>query len=383
MRISADWLSNPNVQTIMSLLSDAGHQVFFVGGCVRNALLSAPASDIDITTDAHPNRVLELAARDGIRAVPTGINHGTVTLIVSGEPFEVTTFRRDVETDGRRAVVAFADNIEDDALRRDFTINALYADATGLVHDPLNGLPDLKARRVRFIEDPTQRIAEDYLRILRFFRFHAWYGDQSKGFDSESLAACASGIEGLATLSKERIGAELIKLLSAPEPQFAIAAMAQTGILNSIIGGADHTTLAPLIHIESDRAPSWYRRLAALGGQDLQDALRLSKNDARIVEHTREVAGSPMSPEQAAYQFGPQVALDGYLVRAASLSQPVSPALDDQIERGSSHVFPINSEDLVGEFKGKALGAELGRLKEAWIASGFILTREQLLQDSL
>ncbi|MCK4711369.1 MAG: CCA tRNA nucleotidyltransferase, partial [Marinosulfonomonas sp.] len=173
-QITADWISNPNTQKVCEMLTDAGFECFFVGGCVRNALLGAPVNDIDISTNALPDRVMELAKAAGLKAVPTGIDHGTVTVIADGTPFEITTYRRDVETDGRRAVVAFSDTIMDDAHRRDFTMNALYADADGVIIDPLNGMPDLLARRIRFIEDADLRIKEDYLRILRFFRFHAW-----------------------------------------------------------------------------------------------------------------------------------------------------------------------------------------------------------------
>ncbi len=173
-RISADWLTGKQPQAVCAMLTEAGHQAWFVGGCVRNALIGAPISDIDITTDAPPERVTILAKNAGFHPVPTGFDHGTVTVVVQGHPFEVTTFRHDVETDGRRAVVAFANTIEDDAHRRDFTMNALYAAPDGLVADPLGGLPDLEARRVRFIDDAHDRIREDYLRILRFFRFHAW-----------------------------------------------------------------------------------------------------------------------------------------------------------------------------------------------------------------
>ena len=173
VKITADWLSSDAAQTVCRMLTDAGYQAWFVGGCVRNALIDAPVSDLDLSTNARPDTVVELAKAAGLKAIPTGIDHGTITVVAGGEPFEITTFRKDVATDGRRATVAFADDMESDARRRDFTMNALYADQDGIVADPLNGLPDLQARRVRFIENPDQRIKEDYLRILRFFRFHA------------------------------------------------------------------------------------------------------------------------------------------------------------------------------------------------------------------
>ena len=222
-RITSEWLKDPKAQAVCTVLNSAGYQAYFVGGCVRNDLLGAAISDIDLATDARPQMVMELAEKAGLHAVPTGVEHGTVTIVSDGLVCEVTTFRKDIETDGRRAVVHFSEAIEDDAKRRDFTMNALYANAAGEVLDPLNGLPDLIKRRVRFIENADERIREDYLRILRFFRFHAWYGDPDAGLDAEGLAAVAANQAGLETLSRERIGHEMLKLLAAPDPAPAMA----------------------------------------------------------------------------------------------------------------------------------------------------------------
>ena len=194
-RLGDPWLVAPRTQAVCALLTEAGHAAYLVGGCVRNALLGAPVADIDLATDALPQAVLALAEAAGVKAVPTGIEHGTVTLVLEGQPFEVTTFRRDVETFGRHAVVAFSRDIAEDAARRDFTMNALYAKPDGALVDPLGGLPDLRAGRVRFVGAAEARIAEDYLRILRFFRFHAWYGHPEDGLDPEGLAACAAARE--------------------------------------------------------------------------------------------------------------------------------------------------------------------------------------------
>ena len=217
MKIAGEWIEAAHVQQVLHMLTDAGHQAFLVGGCVRNALLGQPVADIDISTDAMPERVVALAGATGLKAVPTGIEHGTITVVAEGVGHEITTFRRDVETDGRRAVVAFSTRIEDDAARRDFTMNALYADATGAVVDPMGGLADLWARRVRFVGDADERIREDLLRILRLFRFHAWYGDPEEGLDADGLAACAANSAGIETLSRERIGHEMRRLLAAPD----------------------------------------------------------------------------------------------------------------------------------------------------------------------
>ena len=217
-RLAGQWIEDAATQKVCRLLTDAGHGAWLVGGCVRNALLGVPVADIDITTDARPGQVLDLAGTAGLRAIPTGIDHGTVTVIADGTPFEITTLRRDVATDGRHATVAFADTIAEDASRRDFTMNALYATADGTLHDPLGGLSDLQARRLRFIGDPLARIREDNLRILRFFRFTAHYADPAEGIDPDGLAACAEEAEGLDRISAERIGSEVKRLLAAPDP---------------------------------------------------------------------------------------------------------------------------------------------------------------------
>ncbi len=207
-RITDDWLTGPAAQAVCAMLTDAGFQALFVGGCVRNALLGVPISDIDISTDATPDQVIAAAKRaGGFKPVPTGYDHGTVTVVVDHEPFEITTFRKDVETDGRRAVVAFAKTVEEDAHRRDFTMNALYARPDGgAIVDPLGGLSDLRARYLRFIDVAEDRIREDYLRILRFFRFHAHYGNPEGGLDADGLAAIAANSAGLETLSADASG---------------------------------------------------------------------------------------------------------------------------------------------------------------------------------
>ncbi|NJM82736.1 MAG: CCA tRNA nucleotidyltransferase, partial [Tabrizicola sp.] len=255
MRIEADWISHPGTQALCAALEEAGFRALFVGGCVRNAIIGAMVSDIDLATDARPEEVTRIAEAAGFKVIPTGIDHGTVTIIARSVPHEVTTFRQDVETDGRRATVAFATDIAEDAGRRDFTMNALYADRQGLVIDPLSGLPDLLARRVRFVGDPERRIREDYLRILRFFRFHAQYGDPEAGLDADGLAASASLADGIGGLSRERIGHEMRKLLAAPDPAPALAAMERSGILARILPGADGRAIAPLVDLEAGEPP--------------------------------------------------------------------------------------------------------------------------------
>lgn len=375
--VSGKWVTNPATQRIFSLLERAGWPAYFVGGCVRNALMGRDVADIDIATPARPEEVTRICQSGGLKVVATGIDHGTVTVVSGGGVHEVTTFRRDVETDGRRAVVEFADDIAEDARRRDFTMNALYADATGRVTDPLGGLGDLRAGRVRFIEDAGDRIREDYLRILRFFRFHAWYGHT--GMDPEALAAIAANLGGLETLSAERIGAEIMKLLAASDPAPALATMAHCGVLAWVLPGAEPAVVARLVAIEAGTPADPVRRLAALGGADPADRLRLSRHDAKRRALMIEVAESGTPDAVLAYRHGEAIATSGALIRAASLGSPAPPDLRAEVARGAAARFPLSARDLMPDLSGPALGARLRALEERWIGSDFRLTRDELL----
>jgi poly(A) polymerase len=379
MRITGDWLAQPGTQALCGALEAAGYRALFVGGCVRNALLGVSVADVDIATDARPETVTRLAEAAGLRVVPTGIEHGTVTVIAGGVPHEVTTFRRDVETDGRRAVVAFAQDVAEDAARRDFTMNALYADLRGNVIDPLSGLPDLVARRLRFVGDAHQRIREDYLRILRFFRFHAHYGDPGQGMDADALAASAELAEGVDGLSRERIGSEIRKLLAAPDPAPAVAAMAQAGVLARVLPGSDTRALAPLVHLEGDLPPRWQRRLAALGGQEVEERLRLSRADVAVLAALRDAVGRGWSPAALGWKLGAEGGRDAVLLRAALLESPLPTDWQTDVARGAASVMPVTAIDLMPDLQGAALGARLKEIEARWLASDLRLTRADFL----
>lgn len=381
MKVSGDWLQHVGTQALCEALEAAGFQALFVGGCVRNALLGEPVRDIDIATDAVPEKVTELAVRAGFRAIPTGIDHGTITVIAGDRPHEVTTFRRDVETDGRHATVAFGTSLADDAARRDFTMNALYADRRGQVVDPLGGLPDLLARQLRFVGDPRARITEDHLRILRFFRFFAWYGDPDEGPDAEGLAACAELAEGVQRLSKERIGAEMRKLLAAPNPAPAVGSMAATGILARILPGADATFLAPLVHLEADAPPRWLRRLAVIGGESPGENLRLSRAENVTNAQIRDAIADLSAPAALGWRLGPDTATDAVLARAAVLQSDLPPDWQTEVQRGARARFPVKAADLP-KLQGAALGECLKTLQARWLASDLRLSKSALLQGS-
>jgi poly(A) polymerase len=374
------WVRQPGTQALCAAIGLSGFRVLFVGGCVRNALLGRPVVDIDIATDALPQEVTEIAQNAGFKVIPTGIDHGTVTVIASGVQHEVTTFRRDVATDGRHAIVAFSTDLMQDAARRDFTINALYAQPSGEVIDPLGGMTDLRARRVRFVGDPHQRIREDYLRILRFFRFHAVYGDLSAGPDADGLAACAEHAEGIAALSHERIGAEVRKLLMAENPAPAVASMAAAGVLSQILPGADHRALAPLIHLEEEAPPRWQRRLAALGGS--LEKLRLSRQEDAEMGRIKEGIGSGQSPVALGWSLGVTPAVDVMLCRAALLEMALPQNWHAEVQRGAQSAFPITAADLMPALQGPELGLRLKALQSIWLRSGLTMTKAELLHSS-
>lgn len=378
-RISGPFLTDPALLAVLDAIEGGGYRALLVGGAVRNAALGQPISDIDISTDARPEQVAALAQTAGLKPVPTGIDHGTVTVVSNGTPFEVTTFRRDVETDGRRAVVAFSDRIEDDAHRRDFTMNALYATREGEVIDPVGGLADLAARRLRFVGEPEARIREDYLRILRFFRFFAWYGQD---FDPRALAACKALADGLEQISKERIGAEMRKLLAAPDPSEALALMDQAGVLTRILPGADATAMPALIRAEADHAPAWPRRLALLGAADPASALRLSRDEAKAQALLTDALSQGWSLDQAGYHLGKTAATDMALI-AAARGAALPPDWPARIDRAAKASFPIAAADLMGDLGGPALGHGLRAAETAWIASGFTLSRDALIEQAL
>ncbi len=374
MQVSGPWLEQ--AQPVLQLLGKAGYQALVVGGCVRNSLMDVPVSDVDIATDARPETVIALAEAGGIRAVPTGLVHGTVTLVHDGQGYEVTTFRRDVETHGRHATIAFSTDMADDAARRDFTMNAIYAQADGQILDPLGGLADVQARRVRFVGDATARIAEDYLRILRFFRFQAQYGNPDAGIDAEALAACAAGVDGIAQLSAERIGAEMRKLLTAPDPAPAVAAMAQSGVLAQVLPDADAAILARLVHLEDGIVPVALRRFLALGGQT--DRLRLTRREALGLARAYAALGSLTPPAELGYRLGADLARDVVLVRAALLEDVPPAGWQAEVARGAAASFPLRARDLP-HLQGPALGTALKAYEARWIASDFRLSKAELL----
>jgi poly(A) polymerase len=387
---NAAWRAAPPVRRVLSLLNEGGEEARVVGGAARNALIGVPLSDVDIATTALPDEVMRRAVAAGIKAVPTGIDHGTVTLVIDGMPFEVTTLREDVETFGRKANVVFGRDWKVDAERRDFTINALSITPDGIVHDYVGGLDDLPARRVRFIGDPARRIAEDYLRILRFFRFQASYSNGVP--DRDGLHACIVARDGLATLSRERVCGELMKLLVAPHAVATLTVMAETGFAERVLGGVPQlASFAAMVEVETAMGltASAIRRLGALGvsiaedAERLRERLRLSNAEYQRLEAMADGwwRVSPSAGEAAAcallYRLGPVHFLDRVLLAwsraGAGADDPWWRALAALPERWDAPQFPLRAADLMsrGLVRGPGLGAALAAAEEAWIAAGF------------
>ncbi|HEV7327070.1 MAG TPA: CCA tRNA nucleotidyltransferase [Bosea sp. (in: a-proteobacteria)] len=376
-------LARADVAALLAALNRDGEEARIVGGAVRNALLGEPVADIDIAATSLPKETMRRARAAGFKAVPTGVEHGTVTVVINGAPFEVTTLRRDVETDGRHAVVAFGRDFREDALRRDFTINALGLDAAGTLHDYADGLADLAARRVRFIGAAGERIAEDYLRILRFFRFHARYGVGEP--DRAALDACIAGRGGLDGLSRERVWAELRKLLVAPRAAETLQAMAGAGLLMPVIGGVPRLSRFAAIADGPGEGVYPAFRLAALAVAVSEDALRLRERLRLSNAEFERVAGIATAMEalsgrgalaeiarlrRLAHRIGTDAVAGGLVLLGTDRRSADVQKLIAELAR-TPPFLPTGKDVLaLGISAGPKVGEVLDAAREAWIEAG-------------
>ena len=389
-RLAAAWLSKPPLSEILATLEDRGEEARVVGGAIRNTLLGEAPGDVDIATTAVPAEVIARVERSGFKAVPTGVEHGTVTVVAAGRPFEITTLREDIETFGRRARVVFGRDWQRDAERRDFTINALSASRDGTIFDYVGGLADIAARRVRFIGSPAKRLAEDYLRILRFFRFHAAYGEGA--LDAEALAACIAARSGLQRLSRERVRMELLRLLAAKSAAAVLDVMAETGFLDRLLAGVPLlASFSKMVALERglDLSADPVRRLGALAvsidedAERLRGRLRLSNAEhERLVcmaQHWRHVG--PEKGEQSArsllYRLSHEAYVDAVLLawaRSNAGAEDLSwHTLSTLPARWNAPPFPLKSADFIsrGVTKGPRLGSVMAAAEKAWMRAGF------------
>jgi tRNA nucleotidyltransferase/poly(A) polymerase len=382
----ADWMTEDAVTGLLRTIAPAR----FVGGAVRDWLLGRPVTDIDIATALPPATVVERLKASGIRVIPTGLDHGTVTALVGNRAYEITTLRRDVETDGRHARVAFTGDWADDAARRDFTMNALYAEPDGTLYDPTGGLDDLAMGLVRFIGDPEQRIAEDRLRLLRYFRFLAWYGTAKP--NPGDLEACRSLSGTLGNLSVERVWMELKKLFSAPDPSEAVALMIRLGVMPQVLpeATASAEALKALIRLEQDKsaAPNALRRLALLIDhariEPLATRLRLSSDEASelaamadVADHHAEALAAPWPMLR---RHGAKHMIDGALIAAAKGANEAL-ALLPIARSWTDPAFPISGGDALalGLKPGPAVGVLLRSVEDWWVRRGCIDDRAACL----
>jgi tRNA nucleotidyltransferase/poly(A) polymerase len=387
-RLEAAWLKQGGLPKLLAVLDANGEEARAVGGAVRNGLLGVPVGDVDVATTAVPDEVVKRVTAAGFKPVPTGIEHGTVTVVIDSVPFEVTALRQDIETDGRHARVAFGRNWKTDAERRDFTINALSVSRDGTVFDYVGGLADLAKRKVRFIGEPKQRIEEDYLRVLRFFRFHAAYGEGA--LDGEGLHACIAARAGLDRLSRERVRMEMVKLLLAPRAAPVLEAMADSGLLGMLLSGVPNGAhLSAMVAIERALSlqPDAMRRLAALAVLVAEDAERLAqKLRLSNAEHAQLAAMAEgwhrISPalnehqqQTLLYRLGANVFADQAMLGWARSGGDDKnwQKLATLPQRWRAPPFPIKAADLMarGVEKGPRLGAALDAAEKAWIAAGF------------
>ena len=390
------WMTAPQTRAIIEALGKAGIEARFVGGCVRDALLGRPIADIDLATPARPDAVIAALEKARIKVVPTGIEHGTVTAVVSdpgpSRHFEITTLRRDVETYGRRARVAFDADWAEDAARRDFTINAIYIDPDGTLHDPVGGLADLDAHRVRFVGEPAQRIAEDVLRVLRYYRFEARFGAGTG--DSEARAACRAAVPLLPKLSAERVSQELLRLMAVPDPLPALRMMEEDGVLAAIVPEAARVDrLHRLGGLEPKPDP--LRRLAALievdaaGAAALAERLRLSNEQRDRLAGLAppwplDPAGDARAQRLALYQLGAERYRDLALLLAAdgALDQPRRAELLALAASWKPPRFPLKGRDVtnLGVPPGKRVGELLAAVRQWWQDGDFAADRAACLQ---
>jgi tRNA nucleotidyltransferase/poly(A) polymerase len=393
------WLTAGQVQAIFSALAGDDEEIRIVGGAVRNALIGAPVTDIDFATTARPEIVKARAEAAGFKVVPTGADHGTLTVVADGHAYEVTTLREDVETDGRRAVVRFGRDWLADASRRDFTVNALYVDAIGSLFDPLDGYNDLVAGRIRFIGPPERRIEEDRLRILRFFRFHAQYGKGA--LDEAGLSASIRARDGLRVLSAERIGREMRLLAVAGGAAATLTTMQEAGILPVVLGGVGYVVaLQRLVAFEAvhDIAASAPLRLAAIGCRIEEDVLRIAgrmrlpnvERD-RMLAAVRAAGALRHKPDGRAarrllYRLGQEAYGDGVALgfcwSGGNADDQVWGVLRDLPRRWQAPSFPLSGRDIVGQTKlhGAAVGTLLRQIESWWIDGDFAADEATLRQ---
>ena len=398
--IKQNWLKSKSLQNLLSILNAEGGESRIAGGAVRNALLEQTISDVDIATTLVPRDVILRVNAAGHKSVPTGIEHGTITVVMGKDTYEVTTLRQDIETDGRHAKVLYGTDWTADAKRRDLTMNALYMDANGVVFDPLGGMPDVLSQTVRFIDNAETRIREDFLRILRFFRFFAWYGKFRP--DADGLKACTRLKDGLANLSAERIWQELSKLFAAPDPSRAVLWMRQTGVLSAVLPETEKWGIDALPGlIRTERTNNWkpdslLRLMAIIPPQEerVKTLSTRQKLPNKVRDRLKYWANTPLPDPtlkqsdfyQWLYGQNRQAVGDHLYLLIAKEDENSKKYIRQQkwLNRWEKPNFPVRGQDLLNEGMeaGPQIAERLNELQTRWVESGFTLGKSELLSGS-
>ncbi len=381
------WLKSTSVMFIWKVLSSKGAKVYFVGGCVRDSIQGREIKDIDIATDALPSEVVELAQAVGLKVIKTGFSYGSVSIIIKKDCFEVTTFRSDLVTDGRHAKVGFSSNILDDARRRDFTMNAIYMTIDGQIVDPIFGLDDVLNGRVRFIGNPKKRIHEDYLRVLRYFRFRTIYEEKVDSIDHSMIKTFSDAIHGIKMLSHDRVWGELSRILLADNPYLSLKIMDACGILQEILPLASIEDLHRLLRIEHEFKLEFkeINRLVVLNVICVKSWVKkfpLKKQQKRWLNKLLLICKDPSTLRVKGYKYKTNLVIAAVAVLKANSGAKLHKNEVAEIKDGSTRKFPVGMSDFVGLFlPSRELGDELKRLKDVWFASNLELSRNELIAD--
>ncbi len=379
------WNSDSTLKTLIHSLESSGGVAYLVGGCVRNTILGKPFTDIDIATDLLPEQVVKISKKEGYKVIQTGLSYGTVTIVNAGRKFEVTTFRSDIKTYGRKASVKFTADIKLDAMRRDFTMNSIYMNISGEIIDPLGSLDDLLEKKIKFIGNPSERIEEDNLRILRFFRFLAEFNKGRSDIDQDTMEALYKYKKEVKSLSRERIWMELKRILSVPEPQHIFSIMIEKGILDEALPSIELEGLSKVVSAEKKYSVSTSHliRLFSLNksiGKKWANYVSLTSNEAKILEFIKESLVHYKDLKTVAYKFG-RVVAEGWLLNYDDgFSEMIPSKISEIIDNGCNTFFPVSGVDLLEEMEeGPELGRQMEWLEDLWIKSGFTMGKKELL----
>ena len=386
MNYKLDWLFKKDIQKIFEVFLSKTQKFYVVGGSVRNSILSTSISDVDFATNLKPQKIIETANENNIKVVTLSLKHGTMIIVLNNKKYHISSFRKDILCDGRHALVEFTNNIKDDASRRDFTINSLYLTKDGKIIDPLNSIEDVEKRKIKFIGNSDLRIKEDYLRILRFFRFSALYSNENYNFDKDALKACFENRTGLLTISKERIFEEFKKIILSPDPAKVLQQMHKFQILQIILNNYDLSNLSVLVKNEKKffKKENFYLRFLFLNFKNIfkiESYFPLTKHHKKVIIMFRKFLQKKISFEEIGYRYGARFGLIFLIVQESIIGKVVKKDDYYKVIYGSKQIFPIRGEDLLkNNIKLDHVRKKMNSLEEIWINSKYSFSKEDLLK---